>query len=248
MDNRFDDQAGGFKLLWRTRPPSRRGPKPALNLDLIARTGIEIADAEGLSAVSMQRVAADLGFTKMSLYRYVPGKAELVALMADLAMGEPPALGNAGWRDRLGAWARALLPGFLHHPWVLEATTGPRVPGPNELAWMECAISALDGTGLRGGERMDAVVVLVGHVRNIAEQARTVSGSGPEKQLGAILVELMREHADRYPAVNVALTSVIEDGAEDQALDFGLDRILDGLGVLIAERSGEAGSAGYLRR
>lgn len=241
VENRFGDQAGSVELLWGTRPLPRRGPKPALNLELIARTGIEIADTEGLSAVSMQRVAAELGFTKMSLYRYVPGKAELVALMADLAMGETPAtLGDAGWRDRLDAWARALLPRFLRHPWVLEATTGPRVFGPNELAWMESAVSALAGTGLRGGERMDVVVVLVGHVRNIAAQAWTAPGSGPEKQLGAILVELMREHGDRYPAVNAALTSAMEDAAQDQALDFGLDRILDGVGVLIAKRSGKA--------
>jgi AcrR family transcriptional regulator len=225
------------ELLWGARPQPKRGPKPAMSLDLIARAGIEIADAEGLAAVSMQRVAADLGYTKMSLYRYVPGKAELVALMADLAMGAPPQPpAGAGWRERLDAWARALLPGFERHPWILEATTGPRVLGPNELAWMESAISALDGTGLRGGERMDAMVVLVGHVRTIAQQTRTASGGGLERQLGMILAELMREHGDRFPAVNAALTAAVADGDQDQALDFGLERILDGLGVLIAAR------------
>ncbi|MCI2418916.1 TetR/AcrR family transcriptional regulator [Saccharopolyspora sp. K220] len=228
--------ASNVEVLWGARPTPRRGPKPALNLDLIARTGIRIADAEGLAAVSMQRVAEELGFTKMSLYRYVPGKAELVALMADLAMGQPTELRRGGWRDRLDAWARALLPLFLRHPWTLEATTGPRVPGPNELSWMESAIAALDGTGLHGSERMDAVVVLVGHVRNIAQQAAAVPGGDPEKHLGAVLVELMREHGDRYPAVSAALAATRED-TQDQALDFGLARILDGLEALVADRS-----------
>lgn len=228
------------ELLWGTRPQPKRGPKPAMSIEAIAQAGIEIADAEGLAAVSMQRVAADLGFTKMSLYRYVPGKAELVALMADMAVGAPPPPPEgAGWRQRLDAWARALLPGFMTHPWVLEATTGPRIVGPNELAWMESAIAALEGTGLHGGERMDAVVVLAGHVRTIAQQAATSPGGKPEQQMGAILVELLREHGDRFPAVNAALTESMASGTQDQALDFGLERILDGVGVLISERSTE---------
>ncbi|MDA3644687.1 TetR/AcrR family transcriptional regulator [Saccharopolyspora indica] len=223
----------GYEVLWGARPAPRRGPKPALSLERIARTGIELADAEGLAAVSMQRVAAELGFTKMSLYRYVPGKAELVALMADLAMGAPPEL-DGGWRERLDAWTRALLPRFTQHPWVLEATTGPRLPGPNELAWTEAAIAALDGTGLRGSERMDAVVVLVGHVRGIAQQAAATPDGNPDQQLSSKLAELLREHGDRFPALTNALT---DTEGQDQALDFGLARILDGLATLITDRS-----------
>ena len=226
------DLTGSFDLLWGDRPGPRRGPKPALTHDLIARTGIAIADAEGLAAVSMQRVAADLGFTKMSLYRYVPGKAELVALMADLAMGTPPAdLGGEDRCERLRAWALALLPGFLRHPWVLEATTGPRVVGPNELAWMESALTALDGTGLRGAERMDVLAVLAGHVRGIAQQAAHAPDGDVGTQFGAVLAEVVRERGDRYPAVKAALAEADQDGA----LAFGLDLILDGLRARIGE-------------
>ncbi|MFC4135370.1 TetR/AcrR family transcriptional regulator [Hamadaea flava] len=226
----------GLELLWSARPQPKRGPKPALSTEQIARKGIEIADAEGLAAVSMQRVAADLGYTKMSLYRYVPGKAELVALMADLAIGSPPPLTGDGWRDRLNAWAQALLPGFAEHPWTIEATTGPRILGPNEVAWMEAALSALDETGLKGWERMDAVVVLAGHVRTIATQLSATPTGDPERQLGTVLFEIMRDHGDRFPAVNAALTSTLTEGGQDHALDFGLARILDGIGVLIASR------------
>lgn len=87
--NTFGDQAGCVEVLWGPGPRPTRGPKPALSLERIARAGIEAADSDGLAAISMQRVAERLGFTKMSLYRYVPGKAELIALMTDTAIGAP---------------------------------------------------------------------------------------------------------------------------------------------------------------
>ena len=185
----------------------------------------------------MQRVAADLGFTKMSLYRYVPGKSELVALMADLAMGTPPADPGGGDRcARLRAWALALLPGFARHPWVLEATTGPRVVGPNELAWMEAALAVLDGTGLGGAERMDVLAVLAGHVRNIAQQGATAPDGDAGTRFGAILAEVVRERGDRYPAVKGALAAAAGGGGDD-ALGFGLDLILDGLRARIGDQT-----------
>lgn len=224
-----------LRLLWGPHPKPSRGPKPALTLDRIARTGVEIADVEGLAALSMQRVAAQLGYTKMSLYRYVPGKAELVALMVEAAVGDPPGTDSAGgWRERLAAWTHALAMIFQRHPWLLDATVGPRLLGPRELAWTEQAVAALDDTGLTGAERMDAVVLLAGHVRGIAQQARAADpGHGAEAQFVAALGELLREHGDRYPALSAALT---HQGSQDQALDFGLNCILDGLGVLVARR------------
>ncbi|MFC7761642.1 TetR/AcrR family transcriptional regulator [Catellatospora bangladeshensis] len=113
-------------FLWAVRAQPTRGPKPALTLDRIAEAAVAVADAEGLAAVSMQRVAADLGFTKMSLYRYLPGKAELVALMVEHAVGAPPELDPADWRTALRDWAHHLLAAYVRHPWALEATVGPR--------------------------------------------------------------------------------------------------------------------------
>jgi AcrR family transcriptional regulator len=242
-DSRSGERAGIVELLWGPREAPSRGPKPALNLEGIARAAIEVADAEGLAAVTMQRVAAELGFTKMALYRYVPGKAELVALMVDTASGPPPDLGGGpgGWRARLGHWARQLLAVLQCHPWLLDATVGPRVMGPNELGWLEQAVAALDGTGLDGGERVDAVVVIVGHVRTIAQQSRTPTGPrrpDPEEQLGSVIAELLRTHGARYPALSAAMTSAAGHDAPDDALEFGLERIFDGLGALMARRSG----------
>src|ERR1700749_1723014 len=113
-------------LLWDGPPPRTRGPKAALTLDRIADAAIAIADAEGLDAVSMQRVAADLGYTKMSLYRYLPGKSELVAAMVERALGEAPDLDGQGWRAGLTTWARTLLETMAGHAWAQDATTGAR--------------------------------------------------------------------------------------------------------------------------
>ncbi|WP_225826485.1 TetR/AcrR family transcriptional regulator [Streptomyces naphthomycinicus] len=233
------DQAEVARLLWGSRPQPTRGPRPTLDLDRIARAGIEIADSDGLADVSMQRVAARLGVTKMALYRYVPGKAELVALMADVAIGPCPAVvrERSGWRGQLEEWARRLLAHFCRHPWVLDATTGPRVPGPRELSWLESVVSALDGSGLSGAEQMDAAVLLVGHVRAIAQQARAAGPAGKaEADLGSALTELMRTHGERFPALTTALASAARSGGQDQAWEFGLQRILDGLAALIGRR------------
>src|SRR5690349_12515463 len=139
-------------FFWAPRPRPTRGPKPALTLDQIADAAIAIADAEGLAAVSMQRVAADLGYTKMSLYRYLPGKTELVAAMLERALGRPPELGKP-WRDALTDWATALLAEYEGHAWALEASTGRRPIGPHEIAWMESALRTLP-PGLTGAEKI----------------------------------------------------------------------------------------------
>ncbi|MBO1417872.1 TetR/AcrR family transcriptional regulator [Streptomyces sp. FH025] len=223
------------RLLWGPPAKPTRGPKPALSLERIAAAGVEAADAEGLGAVSMQKVAGLLDFTKMSLYRYVPGKAELIALMVESALDEPPATAEGDWREQLTAWAHHLAASFARHPWLLDATIGPRVLGPRELAWLERVVAALDGRGLTGSERMDAAVLLAGHVRSIAEQSRAVGPDGsPEAELLTALGTVVHRHADRYPALAAAMA---EPDGRDQALDFGLERILDGLAALIDRRT-----------
>ncbi|QPP08889.1 TetR/AcrR family transcriptional regulator [Streptomyces bathyalis] len=230
------------RLLWGAPRGRARGPKPTLGTDDIARAGVEIADAEGMSAVSMQRVAARLGVTKMALYRYVPGKNELVALMVDAAIGPyPEETGPRGdWRAQLTAWAQQLLVVFGRSPWVLDGTVGPRPLGPSELAWMERPVAALEGTPLTGAERLDAAVLLVGHARSISEQARaSTPGASQEGELSTVLSELLETHGERFPALASALGSAAERREEmDQAWEFGLERILDGLGVLIERRGG----------
>ncbi|MGW1463990.1 TetR/AcrR family transcriptional regulator [Streptomyces sp. NPDC002308] len=239
-----DGHAELVRLLWGPHPQPARGPRPKLDLERIARAAIEIADPDGLTEVSMQRVAAQLGVTKMALYRYVPGKAELVALMVDAAIGPYPAAeAEAGdWREQLAEWAHRLIAVFQQHPWALEAAVGPRVLGPGELSWMERAVSALDGTGLSGAERMDTAVLLASHARGITQQSRAAGTAGnPEAQLGSVLSDLMRTHGERFPALAEALASAARNEEQDQAWEFGLRCILDGVAALIDARARRTG-------
>ncbi|GAB2851413.1 TetR/AcrR family transcriptional regulator [Actinocorallia aurea] len=216
-------------LLWDGWTAPRRGPRPTLTLTAIAASGIAVADAEGLAGVTMQRVAEGLGVTKMALYRYVPGKVELVALMLDLGIGAPPALAETpgGWRPRLDLWARLLFARFLAHPWAAEAIAGERAIGPNELGWMEQAAAALAGTGLTGAEILDTAAVLSGHVRAIAQQA--AAGAG-EREIGDAMAAALAGRADRFPAVTAAIA---DPAGRDDALSFGLRCILDGLALRV---------------
>lgn len=218
-------------FFWGDRPATTRGPKPALSLDLIADAGIAIADAEGLAAVSMQRVATDLGYTKMSLYRYLPGKAELIALMVERGMGEPPGPAPGDWRESLTRWTRGLMAALVAHPWSLAATVGARPLGPHELGWMESALGVLAGTPLTGAERLDAMVILVGHARMLAEQGT------PEASFGAAITAVIERRGEQFPQLAAAMAEAAAAGEQDQAFDFGLARILDGLQCLIDARA-----------
>lgn len=229
-------ETAAITLLWGRRTAPKRGPKPTLSLDTIAAVGIEIADADGLAAVTMQRVAERLGVTKMALYRYVPGKTELVALMVELALGEPPPLTAVAddWRPKLDTWARQMFDRFWAHPWALEATVGARAIGPNELGWLEQATAALTGTGLAGSEMLDVAVTIIGHVRTIAQQAAPAPADAPEQAMGNTMGALLTGREHRFPALVAALA---DPAGKDQALGFGLQCILDGVESLINRRN-----------
>jgi AcrR family transcriptional regulator len=234
-------------LLWGTGQRPRRGPRPSLSLQRIVTEAIELADAQGLANLSMQHLAERLGCAKMALYRYVPGKAELVALMVDASLGDPPQMtqteqaeqpaapGEQQWRSVLRLWAKTIFGRYRAHPWVIEATAAVRPTGPREMAWLEIGLAALAGTGLTGPERLDAVVLLNGHVRNLAQ---VTSGGGENleagiaSQVGAVLAA----NQDRYPQVLAAFSDPASPAGRNNALNFGIDRILDGLAALIATR------------
>jgi AcrR family transcriptional regulator len=186
----------------------------------------------------MQRIAGELPVTKMALYRYVPGKAELVAVMSDRAMGPPPERPLLPWREALHTWAMDLYEGFTRHPWLLQSTIGRRLLGPNELAWTEQGVAALADSGLSGGEQLDSIVVITSHVRNIAQQSSTFPGHSvglTEEESTRSMAEILATEADRFPSLARALQTVA--GSENQGLEFGLARILDGLEQLIGARA-----------
>ncbi|MFC0433795.1 TetR/AcrR family transcriptional regulator [Kutzneria buriramensis] len=222
-----------IELLWGEPAGPRRGPRPTLTVGDLARAGIELADAEGLAAVTMQRVAEALGVTKMATYRYVPGKDELVALMVDTALGAPPPLDDLdGWRPKLRAWSLAMNERMQAHPWSVRATAGPRVTGPNELTWAEVALAAVDGLALDGGQKMDVIVALTSQVRSLVEQ----TADNSEERISATWMTILDGRGERFPHVVAALASSARHSSRDQGLTFGLDRILDGVELYLSRQ------------
>jgi Tetracyclin repressor-like, C-terminal domain len=112
--------------------------------------------------------------------------------------------------------------------------------GPNELGWMERAVAALAGTGLDGAEQMDTVLVVSGHIRNLAQQSAPASGVQPvtsEEQMASVIADILHQRAADYPALTEAFTSAATSPSRDQGLQFGLARILDGVDLLIKQRT-----------
>ncbi|MFJ4096770.1 TetR/AcrR family transcriptional regulator [Kitasatospora sp. NPDC089913] len=232
------DPRASLALLWGEQGQPRRGPKPSLTAERIVVDAIRIADTEGLDTVSMQRVAAELGVTTMALYRYFPGKAELVDLMVDSALGTPPASVRdpAGWREQLTEWARQCWALYRRHPWILTATAVRRqLMGPNQLAWLDAALAALAPTGLTPAQQHDTFLLVIGHIRSLAQQLVHADEEG-EAEWNRLAAEVLERHGHRFPALAAAIDAGAFHPQGDDPLDFGLERILDGVARLI-ERS-----------
>ncbi|MFI6443432.1 TetR/AcrR family transcriptional regulator [Kitasatospora sp. NPDC050543] len=228
------DPKAGLALLWGEQEQPRRGPKPSLTPQRIVAGAIAIADAEGLDALSMQRVAAELDVTTMALYRYVPGKAELVDLMVDSALGTPTPVGDipGGWRPQLAAWARQCWALYRRHRWILTATTMRRqLMGPNQLAWLDAALAALSQTGLGAAQQHDAFLLIIGHIRSLAQQLVDADEDGAE-EWDRLAADVLERHGHRYPALTAAIAAGAFVPQDADPLDFGLERILDGIAAL----------------
>lgn len=226
-------------LLWGEQEAPTRGPKPSLSPARIAEAAVAIADADGLDAVSMNRLAGEFGVSAMALYRYVPGKAEIVELMVEAVLADRPEVGPAalpgdgGWRAGIERWARASWDVYRAHPWLLAATAMRRqVMGPNQLGWLDAALAALEPAGLSAAQRHRVFVLVVGLVRSVAQEVLDFDADHA-RRWGELTGELLTRHADRFPA----LTAAIAEGAWAEApadpLAFGLERLLDGIQVLV---------------
>ena len=235
---------GSVAAAWGVRERPHKGPKPGLSLGRIVEAAVRVADTEGLDAVSMGRVAAELGTAPMSLYRHVSAKEELLTLMVDAAWG--PAPGGAepgeGWRAGLARWAWALRVGARRHPWVVRIPLSGLPIMPNEVAWFENALACLAGTGLSEARKASVIMLLAGYVRNQAtteadiEAAIRASGLDPDQWM-ASYPRMLAELADplRFPALTRFIAAGVFEVADDpdDEFIFGLDRILDGVAVLI---------------
>lgn len=231
-------------------PPRRHAPpappsEQELTLDRIVRTAVDIADAEGLSALSMRGVAARLGVAAMSPYRHVGSKDDLVLLMADAAFGDEtyPADAPEGWRSRIELGARTLWTLYRRHPWLaqLGSLTRPLLV-PKLLVHGEWMLSALDGHGLDPTTLFDIHVLIYSHVQGLAvhleweAQAEASTGQSEDQWMDSrtsVLRELVE--SGRFPTFAKVVGS-FHDGYDlrlDALFESGLKALLDGLTPLV---------------
>ena len=229
-----------------------RAARTTLSLSRIVDAGLLVADRDGLDAVSMARVAQELGFSTMSLYRHVGSKSELLEHLQDAAPGPAPrhlVPEDASWRTGLTVWARELGERWVRRPWALQIPLlGPPLL-PVSLDWMDWAIGFLAPLPLANWEKLSTLMLLNGHVRF---EASIAAAAEDDPEDGLRYEQGLRSLAgpDRLSALHAMLdagplfdlTMPPPGGAGDPAdadavlRDFGLQRVLDGIEHLVQQR------------
>jgi AcrR family transcriptional regulator len=242
----------GLDLLWGRRAPGRRGPQRGRSVDDIVAAAVSVADGDGLEALSMARVAKELGLTPMSLYRYVTSKDELLQLMwnASAAGAETLVLAGDEWRERLRSWALIQREMLDRHPWITQMPMAAPPLAPNSLAFMERGLEAMDGTGLPDRDKLRFIGLLSSYTLSEARMASDAARAAQEALTAAAgegepppmwsYEALLRELADEqhYPRLH-RLAWTADVGGSPSGFDereeflFGVDAILDAVQAMI---------------
>lgn len=251
-----DDTAGrgippSLAALWGTAPRPTKGPRPGLTVERIVAAAVAVADADGLDAVSMNRIAKEIDSSPMSLYRYITGKEELLLLMVDAAFGDPTDRGpGEDWRAGLARWARGHLAAVRAHPWAIKVPIDGPPLGPNSIGWLEDGLASLGETGLAEAEKASVVLMLSGYVRNqaslmadVSEHFLSAAPTPDDAMLNYTATLRVLTDPERFPALHRVLDAGVFDRADpqDEEFDFGLERILDGIDALVRTRPAPAG-------
>lgn len=233
-------------LVWGNTPPRVRGRRPSLTLEQITGAAIDLADVEGLDAVSMKRLAQELQVGTMTLYTYVPDKSALLQVMLDRAVSEVTFPEETlSWQQHLRRSAEILLEMYRKHPWMTQISVeGPPVT-PHQVRFLESMLSALHPTGLGYKDSLDVAMSLSYFVLGVAkitsgilqaEQRSALSvEQGQEARVGAFVSML---DPVEFPMVLAAMTSPVAGPPQGDLFDslgfrFGLDRFIDGIAAYI---------------
>jgi AcrR family transcriptional regulator len=241
------DPTRTLELLWRdSAATSRRGPAQGLSIGAVVMAAIALADQEGLEAVTIRRVAERLGVATMTLYTYVPGKAELLDLMLDTAYAwmSPEDTTGRSWRERLVAVAEENRALYQAHPWVASVSTVRPPLGPGLMAKYEHELCAFEGLGLSDVQIDASLTFLLSFVQacargdsdtRIARQDSAIDDAQWWAANAPLLSGVFDE--SRYPtAARVGAAAGAAHGSAyspDHAYKFGLERVLDGLAALV---------------
>ncbi|MFD6098083.1 TetR/AcrR family transcriptional regulator C-terminal domain-containing protein [Nocardiopsis flavescens] len=239
---------------WGAHPVSRKGPRPRLTVERIVAVAVELGDRYGPEAITMSRTAAELGAGTMSLYRYVESRADLLLLAVDAALGAPPPLAGATWRERTAGLARGLRRVYRAHPWAAEVPVTAEPLAPSFVRWTEEGLTALEESGLDVSERAQVLILLWTYARAEGELARDQARVRESEALDAAAAHRAFRHRlrtlvpeDAYPRVRELLAGDLlapereprDDGTErdDAEFDLAVGLILDGVQARAA-RSG----------
>ena len=229
--------------IWVRPAPGER--KPAHTRERIAAAALRIADAEGLEAVTMRRVAAELGAGTMTLYHYVRNKDELAALMDDAIMREvlvPEDELAEGWREGIAQIARRSYAAFRAHPWVFELNDDSGQGAPNALRHVEQSLLVAGRTGLDFPGQFELVALVDDYVFGHAMRARATreqhDQEGWQTRLDALIAHLETQlDSGEFPVladwagddVRAAFERVGEMAADPDRFERGLQTLLDGI-------------------
>ena len=231
-------------IWWRPEPGTR---KPRLTREEIAAMALELADAEGLDAVSMRRVASELGVGTMSLYYYVQTKDELLALMHDAMMGEllvPDDALPADWRAALELIAHRSREAFRRHPWAIEGPPGPL--GPNAMRHFEQSLAAVDRLDADLAAKFELITMVDDYVFGYAlrelqdDFQRLQEGDGEQwadglaAYLDAQLATGSFPHMQRIvgsEGARAAIERLVKLGGDERRFERGIKRLLDGIAL-----------------
>lgn len=236
-------------LLWRAHleaPAPTRGPKQRSSVDEVVAAAIALADEEGLAGVSMRRIAERLGMKPMSVYTYVPGKAELIDLMVDQVSAELPLPAHDGdLRARLERIARRQWEEYRRHPWLLDIDTSRPPLGPHVSDHWEWCLRAIDGFGLSDLDMDQTIALVTGYVASPARayaDAERLRREATDSDLewwesnAPILEQVM--DASRFPVsgrVGQATGEAYQAASDPlRNFEFGLARVLDGIEAHVA--------------
>ncbi|HUA40499.1 MAG TPA: TetR/AcrR family transcriptional regulator C-terminal domain-containing protein [Streptosporangiaceae bacterium] len=218
--------------------PSGSPPRPRLNRDRVVRAAVQLADGGGFDALSMRKLAEQLGVVPMALYKHVADKDELLDEMIDRVFAEVEVPDGCGWRTAMRERAAALRAALLRHPWAVgRMETG--TPGPANLrhhnAVMACLRSEA-GLGFRAA--VHAYSAMDSYIYGFALQEKTLSGDIPAeaRRRGAVVADRDESYAELYPYLLEVVYELSRTGYDlAQEFEFGLDLILDGIERLRSE-------------
>ncbi|WP_416981256.1 TetR/AcrR family transcriptional regulator [Streptomyces sp. T028] len=235
-------------IIWLRRERGARGPAPAYSRERIAEVAIALADGEGIEAVTMRRIAKELGTGAMTLYRYLPNKEDLYAVVIDQALGFEEQEPTGDVRADLATFARRYRETLLRHPWLAHAMAGRPIMGPNLLSANERDLALVDGRGLSIDD-MVHVVNLIRHWVTGASQAETAEREAAlrsgedraawQKRMGPYMTELLA--TGRFPYLE-RLVHEARHGGHDEKFEAGLAILLDGVEARFPTLSGPPGN------